>query len=288
MRCPCEGGRWPSSSLARLGWQVECPPPTTATLLLYFYFYHDNHKLPRYYYYVAGGAPTRGRSLAEALAAWQQGRPPESTAELEGLVGLMLPLLAAAGQGGSELASPENTAQERSQDLGGMDLSPGAAPTSVSSSRDSSSTAPPRGGTAMERRSLWNRDSFSGLASVRLVTLQIGDDPSVEATTAGETGHQLEAAPSARGVYPAIVATAPGAGALMTTERHGSAPASRSHLISMGTPFLEMTRRRAWAKTPDGLPPPVGPPPPPRRMQVRGSRSRQRRAPTAALTHSSS
>ena len=199
-------------------------------------------------------------------------------------MGLMLPLPAAAGQGGSELASPENTAQERSQDLGGMDLSPAAAPTSVSSSLDSFSTAPQRGGTPLERRSLWNRDSFSGLASVRLVTLQIGDDPTIEA----ETGHQLEAAPGVRGVYPAIVATTPGAGALMTTERHGSASASRSHLISMGTPFLEMTRRRAWAKTPDGLPPPVGPPPSPRRMQVRGSRSRQRRAPTAALTHSSS
>ena len=152
---------------------------------------------------MAGGALTRGRSLAEALAAWQQGRPPESTAELEMLVGLMLPLPAAPGQGQQWSPGQERTWSqdlsgmelERSQDLVGMEealLFPlPAAPTSPyspSSPADSSATSPL--GTAPSERlsSVWrSRDSFSGLASVRLVTLQIGDDPSVEAPTAEAT-----------------------------------------------------------------------------------------------------
>ena len=259
---------------------------------------------------------------------------------------MLLPLPAAAGQGQGRCCWSPDTAQDRSQDLSGLQelllplpvapISP--SPTSPTNLLDSSAAAPQ--GTDPSDRTLWSRSSFSALASVRLVTLQVGDEPSVEAPTAGAT-RQIEAEPSARGAYPlAFVATTPGAGRLMTTEGHGYAPASGApasrgqttmamgtaaeqpptvvgvaaerpswgegaeeqpltrnrrgspdmafHLISRGSPLLEMTRRRTWAKIPEGLPPPLGPPPSPRRICA-GERKPLASAtvrPARAFTHS--
>lgn len=274
-------------------------------------------------------------------------------------MGLLLPLPAAAGQGRSSGESAEQDAQDMSpegispkdmsQDLSGLDelLLPTPPPPSSSNSptsaasatRPTSATSPSATSPMLDSSSagpseapILSRDSFAALASVRLVTLQIGDEPpDVAAAAAGSAG-QLDEAPSATSAEG--MATTPGACAVTKTDRPSAAsgtpasmgqtaiatgaaaeqpptvvvgpeaeqqpsfeegakehpprrsPEGESYFIPRGTPILEMTRRRTWAKTPEGLPPPsrlassnthraatraeglpmpLGPPPSPRR-----------------------
>ena len=286
----------------------------------------------------------QGRSLDECTAQDAQGMSPEGISpkdlsqDLSGLEELLLPTPPPPTSSNSATSATSATSPTNV-------TSPSAtSPMLLDSSPAAQWSAGPSEAT------IWSRDSFAGLASVRLVTLQIGDEPSGVAAAAAGSAGQLEAAPSATSAK--FMATTPGACAVTKTERPSPAsgtPASMVqtaiatgaaaeqpptvvvgpeaeqsswedgaeehppewgfHLVLRGTPLLEMTRRRWWAKTPEGLPPssrpasssthraatraeglpmPLGPPPSPRRhyMRRRGTRSRQR-AP-GRLTYSAS
>ena len=290
----------------------------------------------------------QGRSPDEGTAQDAQGFSPEGISpedmsqDLSGLEELLLPTPPQTPPPPTSSNSPTSAASATSP-------TSAASPSATSPMLDSSSAAPWDAGPS--EAPILSRHSFAALASVRLVTLQIGDEPPGVAPAAAGSAGQLDAAPAATSAE--AMATTPGACAVTKTERPSPAsmmqtaiatgaaaeqpptvvvgpeaeqascweegaeehPPRRSpeggfHWIPRGTPLVEMTRRRKWAKTPQGLPPssrpassdthraatraeglpmPVGPPPSPRRhyMQRRGGRSRQR-ASGGSLTYSAS